>query len=205
MAGEHDGHLGAVYAARSTDEVAAGYDAWADSYEDEMRRAGYRHPAIGVALLARHLERGAAPVLDAGCGTGLAGEWLGLLGWPRVEGLDISEGMLARARAKGVYAGFTRAALGTPLPWADGHFAGVISTGVFTTGHVGPEGLPELIRITRHGGVLVLTVKLPLWQEGFEAALRGAAGRLVEVTEPYISMPGDPATVPSLACVFQRG
>lgn len=210
MGDTHEGHLGAVYAAKSVDEVAAGYDAWSDSYEDEMRSAGYRHPAICVALLARHLPKGGRPVLDAGCGTGLAGEWLGLLGWPEVEGLDISTGMLARAAEKGVYQRLTQAALGQPLPWADNHFSGVISTGVFTTGHVGAEGLPELLRITRPNGTIVLTVKLPLWEgpEGihtwFQKTYEAGKGRLAEVTAPYISMPGDPATVPSLACVFRK-
>lgn len=57
MAG-HDGQLGAVYAATSPDEVAAAYDAWAEGYDAEMAAAGYRHPTIGLALLARHLARG---------------------------------------------------------------------------------------------------------------------------------------------------
>ena len=74
--GQHDGHLGAVYAAKAPHEVAAVYDAWAQSYDLEMARAGYRHPSVGLALLSRHAPRGAGPVLDAGCGTGLLGDWL---------------------------------------------------------------------------------------------------------------------------------
>src|SRR5690606_32150398 len=132
---------------------------------------GYRHPSICLALLARHLPRGAAPLLDAGAGTGLIGEWLSLMGYPHVEGLDISEGMLARAAKKGVYAGLHYAALGETLPFADGHFAGIVSAGVFTSGHVGIEGLPERIRICRPGGILVLTVKNTLWHNAFEARL----------------------------------
>ena len=56
-----------------------------------MAVAGYRHPSICLALLARHLPRGSAPLLDAGAGTGLIGEWLGIMGYPHVEALDISE------------------------------------------------------------------------------------------------------------------
>ena len=115
----------------------------------EMSAAGYRHPTICLALLARHLPRGAAPLLDAGAGTGLIGEWLGIMGYPHVEALDISEGMLAQAARKGAYAALHRLALGGPLPFADGHFAGIVSAGVFTSGHVGAEGLDELIRICR--------------------------------------------------------
>lgn len=202
----HDGHLGAVYQAKSPDQIAAAYDGWAASYDEEMARTGYRHPTIGLALLARHLPKGAAPILDAGVGTGLTGAWFGILGWPEVEGIDISEGMLARAAAKGVYARLSRAVLGEILPFPDGHFAAVISTGVFTTGHVGAEALPELVRITRAGGPIVLTVKETLWQGQMAAAVDSLAGaRLVESTEPYISMPGDPATTPSRAVVLRVG
>ncbi len=196
---DHKGHLGAVYDAKTPEQVAAGYDAWAASYDAEMASAGYRHPTIGLALLARHLPRGVAPVLDAGVGTGLAGAWFGILGWPEVWGVDISDGMLSVAARKGSYARLSRAVLGEKLDFAGGQFAAVISTGVFTTGHVGAEALPELIRITAKGGVIVLTVKGALWEAGFEAALRAQPVDLLEVTAPYLSMPGDPATTPSRA------
>ena len=203
--GRHDGHLGAVYEADTPERIAALYDSWSESYDDEMARAGYRHPSVGLALLARHAPRGTGPVLDAGCGTGLLGDWLGILGFAPVEGLDLSEGMLAKARARGAYRALHRLALGQPLPFADHAFAAVICTGVFTTGHVGTEGLPELIRITRRGGPLVLTVKTSVWQDGFEAALKGHPGvEVVEETLPYVSMPGEAGTVPSLAVVARR-
>ena len=136
-----------------------------------MAALAYRHPSIGAALLARHLPRGAGPVLDAGAGTGLLGDWLRILGYGPLEGLDISQGMLAVARGKGVYAALHCAALGEALPFADGHFAGIISTGVFTTGHVGAEALPELRRICRCGGVIVLTVKDTVWTGSFADSL----------------------------------
>jgi len=202
--GGHGGHLGAVYAGGAPEEVAAGYDAWAATYEADMARAGYRHPAVCLALLARHLPRGAAPLLDAGCGTGLIGEWLGILGYPEADGLDLSEGMLAVAAEKGVYRALHRLALGGPLPFAGGAYAGIVSSGVFTTGHVGAEALGELARVCAAGGVLVVTVKMPLWEEGFARRAADAGFVLAEATAPYRSMPRDPATIPSLAAVFRR-
>lgn len=200
--------LDAVYAAKAPDEIARIYDGWAATYEADMARAGYRHPSIAVALLSRHLARGAAPILDAGAGTGLAGEWLGILGYPHVEALDISEGMLAVARGKGVYAAFHRAALGGDLPLPYAHFAGVISTGVLTTGHVGAEALPGLLAVTRPRGVLVLTVKDTVWFGGFEAAVEAAVAagemRVLEITPPYISMPGEAGTAPGRAVALVR-
>jgi predicted TPR repeat methyltransferase len=202
------GFLGSVYKAASPGELARHYDAWASSYEADMAMAGYRHPAIVVALLARHLPAGAGPILDAGCGTGLVGEWLTVLGWPDIRGLDISAGMIAAARTKGVYSGLTEAALGTPLPFADGQFAAVISAGVFTTGHVGAEGLDELIRATRSGGVIILTVKEPLWQDAIAPVIDAlsASGQLTIIggVPPYISMPNEPLASPTRAVVLRR-
>lgn len=200
--------LDAVYGARSAEEVARSYDGWAETYEAEMAAAGYRHPAICLALLTRRVPRGAGPILDAGAGTGLVGQWLEIVGYPEAEALDISQGMLDVAAAKGVYARLHRASLGEPLPFEDARFAAVISAGVFTTGHVGAEALPELIRILRPGGALVLTVKDSLWTGGFAERLEAlsAAGvvELVEQTPPYVSMPGVPDTSPSRAIALLR-
>jgi predicted TPR repeat methyltransferase len=207
MAMSGDGRLGAVYGAGSAEEVATLYDGWASTYEAEMAAAGYRHPSICLALLARHLPRGALPLLDAGAGTGLVGEWLGIIGFPHVEALDISAGMLEVAARKGVYAALHRLALGGALPFADDSFAGIVSAGVFTSGHVGADGLDELIRICRPGGAIVLTVKTTLWDGGFSArtAALVKAGRVsvAETTEPYVSMPGETGVVPSLGLVLR--
>lgn len=203
--GEHGGHLGAVYAAARPEELAQGYDAWAESYEADMAQAGYRHPAVVLALLTRHLPKGAAPLLDAGCGTGLVGEWLGIVGYPTVDGLDLSGGMLAVAARKGAYRALHRLALGGPLPFGDGAYAGIVSAGVFTTGHVGAEALPEIARICAPGGAFVVTVKSTLWDEAFRDRARASGLNLAEATDPYVSMPGEAGTVPSLAVVFRRG
>nr|HMQ57721.1 SAM-dependent methyltransferase [Rhizobiaceae bacterium] len=68
--GKHEGHLGAVYEAKGAEQVAALYDRWAQTYDAEMAKAGYRHPSICLALLARHLPRGAA-IINTGSITGL--------------------------------------------------------------------------------------------------------------------------------------
>ena len=205
--GKHNSALDAAYAATRPEEVAAIYDSWSETYDADMSAAGYRHPTICLALLARHLPRGAEPLLDAGAGTGLIGEWLAITGYPRVEALDISQGMLDKAGAKGVYTALHRLAMGDALPFADGAYAGIVSAGVFTSGHVGVEGLDELIRICRPGGVIVLTVKNTLWQAGFDERIAGleAQGRLkrVEETAPYASMPSETDTVPSRGLVLR--
>ncbi|MGJ8571492.1 MAG: class I SAM-dependent DNA methyltransferase [Hoeflea sp.] len=193
--------LGAVYQAESTDEVAKVYDSWAEKYDNDMSLAGYRHPAISLAILSRHVPKGAGPLLDAGAGTGLIGEWLAITGYSDVDALDISAGMLAVAERKGVYKGLYKAALGSTLPFSDDQFAAIISAGVFTSGHVGVEGLDDLLRICAPGGTIVLTVKDVLWRASFSgriAELQAAgAVTLVDDTGPYVSMPGEEGTTPS--------
>ena len=188
--GKHKGALGAVYGAKSATEVAALYDGWAETYDSEMAAAGYRHPSICLALLSRSIQAGEGPILDAGAGTGVLGPWLGIMGFFPVEALDISAGMLAVAAKRGGYAKLHNLALGEPLPFADGHFAGIVSAGVFTTGHVGSEGLDELVRICRPGGAIVLTIKNTLWEETFKQRIQALAEHgivaLAEQTAPYV-------------------
>lgn len=199
-------NLDAVYGAAGADEIAAVYDAWADSYDSEMAAVGYRHPSVCLAMVARHLPKGAGPVLDAGAGTGILGEWLPIIGHPQVEAIDISPGMLKVAQAKGVYAKLHQADLRGPLPFVDGYFAAVVSAGVFTTGHVGAEALDEILRIVRPGGLAVLSVKDTVWDAGFRARIEALVQeKRVEVrdtTPPYISMPGQPGTGPGRCVVL---
>ena len=201
------GFLGSVYKAQTPQELADHYNNWAKLYDADMAKAGYRHPAVVLALLARHCPKGSAPILDAGCGTGLVGEWLGVTGYPEVHGLDISAGMLEAARSKNVYASLTEAALGSTLPFPDNHFEAVIASGVFTTGHVGADGLDDLIRITKPGGVIVLTVKDKLWHDAFSAKVGSfaSAGKITvaELLDPYLSMPNEPLATPTFAVVLR--
>ena len=202
------GRLDAVYAAQSPEEIARTYDAWAEGYEAEMAEVGYRHPTICLALLSRHLPAGAGPVLDAGAGTGLIGEWLKIIGHGPVEGVDLSRGMLEVAARKGVYDRLAQGDLTGRLPFEDGRFAGAVCAGVFTTGHVGAEGLDEILRVLRPGGVLVLTVKDKTWAAGVAARVEALAGagvvEQVDATPSYSSMPGRADTGPSRVIVLRR-
>jgi SAM-dependent methyltransferase len=197
--------LEAVYGATSRSELSDAYDEWASTYDSDMGEVGYRHPAIALGLLTRHVPAGSAPLLDAGAGTGLVGELLGTVGYPAVDGLDASEGMLSVARQKGVYRELHQGFLGEPLPFEDDRYAAVVSTGVFTAGHVGAEGLPELFRVTRVDGIVVLSVKVTVWETGIEEFLAGAVDQgsvsIVELTDAYESMPAGAERSPCLGVV----
>jgi predicted TPR repeat methyltransferase len=97
MAHRSNRELEQVYAARSPDELAAAYAAWAAAYDRDTLAAGYCLPFQVLAWVSRYVRPDAGPLLDAGCGTGLSGPYLASLGYGRIAGLDFSEEMLKMA------------------------------------------------------------------------------------------------------------
>src|SRR4029079_5642823 len=84
-------------------EVAARYDAWARSYDDDLTSWSYRAPAV-VAETVLTRDPAAGSVLDVGCGTGLVGRALRAGRFAgRLHGLDISQESLAIAGRGGAY------------------------------------------------------------------------------------------------------
>jgi predicted TPR repeat methyltransferase len=86
--------------------VEAEFDGFAASFERVLNgRLHYRAPQLVAGLLQTLLSPPAAALdlVDLGCGTGLCGPLVAP--WARrLVGVDLSGGMLARARSKGVYA-----------------------------------------------------------------------------------------------------
>ncbi|MBM2577648.1 class I SAM-dependent methyltransferase [Jannaschia sp. Os4] len=190
--------LDAVYGAASAEAQEGAYDAWASDYDADLMAMGYRLPMMMAACVARFVPVDAAPILDAGCGTGLHAEALVAAGYGGLVGADLSEGMMAVARAKGVYAETHRVVLGTPLPFADGHFAATLCAGTITPGHAPPEALDELVRVTRPGGWLVVSLRHDAEQEARYLdkldAMAGTAWDEVHRTPAFATMPlGEPS------------
>ena len=113
-----------------------------------------------------------------------------LLGSAVFDGVDYSKGMLSvcykKHRGKNLYRYLVHADLtkplseaGTPIGdtvtvtvaggeefvFSDGMYAGVVSSGTFLQGHLGPEALPELCRVIRPGGFMVFTVRPTFFEE----------------------------------------
>jgi predicted TPR repeat methyltransferase len=187
--GDDDG-LEQVYAARSADDLAAAYAAWSNSYDLETAALGYCLPFLITSWVARYVGRNSGPILDAGCGTGLSGPYLEALGYQDLAGLDFSGEMLAIARQRGAYRSLERATLGETLPWTDGYFAAVFSTGVFTSGHAPASSLDEMVRITMSGGHVIFTVRDVVLEPGgffekLEALKHAGRWRKLEESRPF--------------------
>jgi predicted TPR repeat methyltransferase len=198
MTRERERRLAQVYGARGRQELEALYDGWAADYDQDLRDFGYTYPALVAGLVARHVRDLTVPVLDAGVGTGIIGEMLYALGYEQLVGIDLSDGMLAVAQSKGVYAELSNQTLGEPLAFADGRFGAVVSAGVLTVGHAPPDSLDELVRLTRPGGLVVFTLTTPVYEEGgFKEKLAAlvAAGRWRQrdLTRQWLALPKAPA------------
>jgi predicted TPR repeat methyltransferase len=192
--GDESKGLQKVFAARNNRELTEGYDAWAERYDQDVLRFGYKIPAIVTGFVGRYLRPAAGAILDAGAGTGILGETLKLLGYESLVGIDLSRGMLEKARQKGVYKTLRQMVLGEHLDFPNDTFAGTVSVGVFTAGHAPLDSFEELIRVTKPAGCIIFSIRIDLYlNEGFkdkqDALEREKRWQLAEVSEAFRSLP----------------
>jgi len=165
--------LNNAYALASAEDCLRLYADWADSYDSGFA-AGMDYILPAQVAAAWMAGGGNGPVLDVGAGTGLLAEALCALGYSdAIDGVDLSAEMLARAGEKRLYRQLHRADITRPLPLKPG-YGGLVSSGTFTHGHVGPEGLPPLLAVAAPGALLALSVNAAVFDKlGFAAALDG--------------------------------
>ncbi len=81
--------------------------------------------------------------------------------------------MLEAAERKKIYSSHIQADLSKPLDIAGNKYDGVVCAGTFTYGHVKPEGLDELVRITKPGGVICFTIREGAYEDyGYRDRMR---------------------------------
>jgi ubiquinone/menaquinone biosynthesis C-methylase UbiE len=126
------------------------YDAFAERYDDH-RSAGY-HALIDdqAAEIVRRVGVG-REVLEVGCGTGLVLQRVAQFA-RAATGVDLSPGMLARARARGLE---VREGSATALPFPDASFDVVYSFKVLAHIPDIERCLAEMVRVARPGGHVV--------------------------------------------------
>ncbi|MGE3275020.1 MAG: L-histidine N(alpha)-methyltransferase [Vicinamibacterales bacterium] len=198
-----DARLSAIwkraYGARTRDDLKALYKEWAESYDKDHAQVGFFGHRLTAEVLARHTTRhDVARVLDAGAGTGAAGEALHALGFRRLVAVDLSEDMIDVARRKGVYRETLVADLSVPLDaFAAGSFDAAILVGVFSYGQAPPETLDEILRLVRPGGVVAFTMRTDFFDEDamgvrsrMESFEERGLWKQLEVTEPAPYLPG---------------
>jgi len=171
-------NLDRAYGLGTAEDTKALYADWADTYDTEFVAAiGYiLHEQVVAGFLK---AGGAVPVLDIGAGTGACGEVFARANVGPVDGTDISAEMLQVAAKKESYRALFDGDILAGLDAPDGTYAGVVSAGTFTLGHVGPDGLDEVVRLLAPGGLAVIAVRdVHFEAAGFEAKLEQLSAHL---------------------------
>jgi ubiquinone/menaquinone biosynthesis C-methylase UbiE len=146
------------------------YDRFSNSYERERRR-GYHRLIDDLELeLVRRYGTG-RDILEAGCGTGLLLAEAARIGRSAI-GVDLSHGMLLRARERGLR--IVQGSLAA-LPLPDSSVDLVYSMKVLAHVPAIREAVAELARVTRPGGHLLLEFYNPSSLRYLAKVLGGAA------------------------------
>lgn len=131
---------------------AAYYDKFSEGYEDR-RHDGYHRVLDDMqARLVRRYARPGDRALEIGCGTGLLMQRL-RTEFAELEGVDISEGMLAHASARGLS---VQQATAESLPFEDESFDIVYSFKVLAHVQAIEAAVAEAYRVLAPGGHAIL-------------------------------------------------
>ena len=191
--------------------VTLDFDRFAETFDAKLKGLEYRAPAlVGEALRRSAGEpRGDLQILDAGCGTGLLGQYLRPHA-RRLVGVDLSRKMLEKAARLSLYDGLVVAELASFLRASPGGFDIVASSDTlvyfgdlsevlaaacaslkrdgwfFFTLEQAPDepGLPESYRINPHG-------RYSHTERYVRAALGAAGFGLVQIEKGYLRREGD--------------
>lgn len=181
-----------VYSSKNNQELADRYDQWAKSYEQDLIATfGRLHREPIIDLVVKYVPPN-AQILDAGTGT--MGQWLHQLGYRKLVGIDLSEGMLAEAQKKNVYTTLRQMVLGELLDFPNAYFDAVTACGVFTYGHAPSSSFDELIRVTKPGGYILFTLRPDFYQNSdfkdkMTALEASGQWKLVEFGDTYQAEP----------------
>lgn len=140
--------------------MTALFNLYAPSFDDSLRGfLAYRAPErLMDAVRAVLGERRGLDVLDLGCGTGLAGPLLRPLA-RRLEGVDLSPGMLDKARARGVYDALWAGEITAELAASTTSYDLLVAVDVLVYFGALEDVLAQAARRLAPGGLFALTVE----------------------------------------------
>ncbi len=173
------------------------FDRFAEDYDRKLLEdLKYRGPQLLLEAVTEVLPRSPPrlDILDLGCGTGLAGLRLRPLA-RRLEGVDLSPKMVARARERGIYDALSVAELTEALEVAERKFDLLVAADVFVyIGDLEPV-FAAAAGALRPGGLLAFTVE---WRRGAGYGLIGS-GRYAH-NPAYLRKCGRSAGFKEISC-----
>ena len=163
-----------IYKLTTSEELLKYYQDWTkkNKYNQDMVNWKYTAPQETVLVLKKYALNNNCKILDAGCGTGLVGIELKKCGYSNIGGVDFSQNMLDLI-PQGIYKKIEKVDLNKPLKFKTNMYDVVMCVGTFTYGHVKPQALDELIRITKNKGVICFTINEGIYKEyGFDNKIK---------------------------------
>lgn len=147
--------------ARASDGyVESTFDHFADSFDSKLERLSYRAPELVAEALAKAYAgpEKSLVALDAGCGTGLCGPLIArYVKW--LVGVDLSAGMLSKARSRNVYDELVKSELTAHLRSQSQTFDLILSADTLV--YFGPlhDVLTAVHGALRDNGLIIFTVE----------------------------------------------
>ena len=163
-----------IYKIQTSEELLKYYQDWTDNnkYNKDMVDWNYTAPQETVLILKKYAFNKNYNILDAGCGTGLVGIELKKYGYSNIEGVDFSQSMLDLV-PQDVYKKIETVDLNKHIKFKNNTYDVVMCVGTFTYGHVKPQALDELIRITKNKGFICFTINEGIYEEyGFDNKIK---------------------------------
>jgi ubiquinone/menaquinone biosynthesis C-methylase UbiE len=163
-----------IYKLKTSEELLKYYQDWTDNnqYNKDMVDWNYIAPKETVSILKKYVFNKNSKILDAGCGTGLVGIELKKYGYSNIEGVDFSQNMLDLV-PQSIYKKIEKINLNKALKFKDNIYDVIMCVGAFTYGHVKPQALDELIRITKNNGFICFTINEGIYEEyGFDNKIK---------------------------------
>ena len=163
-----------IYKLTTSEELLKYYQNWTkkNKYNQDMIDWNYTAPKETVLVLKKYALNNKCKILDAGCGTGLVGIELKKCGYLNIDGVDFSQNMLDLI-PKDIYKKIEKVDLNKPLKFKTNTYDVIMCVGTFTYGHVKPQALDELIRITKNRGLVCFTINEGIYEEyGFDNKIK---------------------------------
>ena len=176
--------LNDAYSVKTPEDNIKLYKVWASSYDDDFaKKNDYRSPVLISNYYDKYSNKNDAPVLDVGAGTGLIAEVMNKKNTIDIDAIDISPEMLESAKSKNCYNKLIEADLTKNLDIDNNYYGAIVSAGTFTHGHIGPNALDELLRVTKPSGLFVITIHSKVYvNQNFEQKFQDINEQITDLT-----------------------
>ncbi|ESP01803.1 hypothetical protein LOTGIDRAFT_238128 [Lottia gigantea] len=164
--GQENFHIDAEFAERkklSKDELLKRMDDWAASgrYDKQMVTSCYIGPKVVADAIAGYYidNREFVQVMDIAAGTGAVANELIKLGFKKIDAIDPSKEMMKVALSRNLYQNyFNEYVDGRKMSIVTDSYDCVVICGGLSEGYIPTNGIFEILRIVKIGGIIAFTI-----------------------------------------------